>query len=174
MAVPPQHTGRGQHLWLWSRSAHSECAHSSVTQRKMQGGMVRLQLSLGHFTHSLREALARSLPLWWVEKRMWQWVHSCPWAEQLVLGLQVCCWDVVALVPLCPHRATRATKLCLLSTLPWEEHRAIERTGEDSGERMTYTLELGIPGGSLDFTWYSKIETVVEAENRTWVPLGDS
>ena len=75
VTVPPQHVGRGQRLWLWSnstllRSAQNECTHHSVTRREMQGGMVRLQPSLGHFTCGRREALLRSPPSWWEEKEV--------------------------------------------------------------------------------------------------------
>lgn len=69
---------------------------------------------------------------------MWQWA---PAPEQLLVGLQVWRWDVVALGPVCPPslQNTSATKLGLLFTLPWEERHARQRTREHSVGRMTYT-----------------------------------
>lgn len=138
VTVPPQHLGRGQCLWLRSNSAllrfaQSEGTHHSVTRGEMQGGAVRLKPSLGTSPAAAEEPCFGLLHRGGRKKR-WRWAHSCPSAKQLVVGLQVWWWDVVALVPACPPSPenTRATKL-------WEKHRAGEGTRGHTGGRMTST-----------------------------------
>lgn len=102
-------------------------------RREIQGGMVRLQLSLGCFTCSHREALIWSSPLWWEEEVTMSAVLPLSqtagvWPPSVALG---CGGPFPCLSSLQDN--SRATKMWPLPT------HAGERTREHTGESMTST-----------------------------------
>lgn len=133
VTVPPHHLGRGQHLWPLLRSSQSGRTHHSVTGGKYRGRMVRLQLSLGYFTCSHREALIWSSPLWWEEEATMSAVLPLSqtagvWPPSVALGCGGPCPCLSSL-----QDNSRATKMWPIPT------HAGERTREHTGESMTST-----------------------------------
>lgn len=148
-----QKVGRGQHLWLRSRSSQSDCNHHHHLEEIQGGECWDINLPSGTSPAAPEKPYFRLLSSITTGAKRWQWVHSSPLAKQLVVGLQVWHWDLVALLLVCPPSLENAGATKLQPLLPSHGNSFTlerEQEGKQTGACAPPTTWEALAYGTID------------------------